>query len=668
MKNKRFQIETLSKLTVLGLLLFSGIYILACSSEKTWKDYQQTYVKRVSELTGKNIEKQSLGISVLEVPELGVQDRCTTCHIPMDDLSMFGEKNPLKPHPSNYLRQHPPEHFGCTICHGGKGEALSREKAQSGSFMKGDLVQTSCGKCHGEVSLIGAQKLTRGKSLLKKYQCINCHFTPNLPETDDFKPAPSLKGIASKVSEKWLRAWLKNPKGYLPNAIMPRYEIDEKYVDALVGYLMGFKDPRINSEFTYPEGDVYRGVGTFRLSFCSACHSFNGKGGNEAPDLGKIGNKINEKWLIQMLANPHGFQPKTTMPQYNFSLGQISDLAAHLLEWSKVHGKYINFEIMKKEETLKLPRFWKSPEERSEIGRRVYKELRCANCHGLLEEDGWWRKQLGPEITLMGDKSINDIYFGDSNVSKTLPDYVFEKIRNPQIYATPTHPLKMPKYELSNEEISDIVLALLSFNSNTVTTKRYRYATVESDPYEPEGEFGRLVDKFRCFSCHSFKGRGYNITYDLTVLGSRVNREWLFNYLKEPYTLRPMLTIRMPIFNMTDEEAGILTRGFMREMVDPEIKKDFEGKLTGEMAKQGKILFENKGCLACHQMGEAGGYVGPSFTEGAFVGEKLKAGWIFKWLKNSRAMMPEVLEPNYDLADQEAWALTAYLMSIKTPD
>jgi cytochrome c551/c552 len=268
----------------------------------------------------------------------------------------------------------------------------------------------------------------------------------------------------------------------------------------------------------------------------------------------------------------------------------------------------------------------------------------------------------------MGDKRVSEINFGNSKTPRTLPDYLFEKIRDPQAFATPTNLLKMPKYDLPDEDLRDIVLALLSFNADRVAAEKYRFPKVESIKYEPKGEFGRMVDKFRCFSCHSFKGRGRNISYDLTSEGSRVRREWLFNYFKLPYTIRPTLTIRMPIFNMTDEEARILTTGFMHEMVDSEIEKNLESQLTDDMAEQGKKLLEEKGSLACHQVGKKGGYVGPSFTQGAFAGEKLRAGWIFKWLKNPQAIKPDVLEPNYGFSDEEALALTAYLMSIKRPD
>ena len=677
------------KLTTYGFVLLFGVVTLAHGSENDWETFQEEYVKKISAITGKEIKTSSLGIKVIEVPELGISDRCTTCHLAMDDLRMFGEENPLKPHPSSYLEQHPPERFGCTTCHGGQGESLEVDKAQSGTFRRGDVVQVSCSSCHTEVALEGAPRLTMGKTLLKDNQCTNCHYAQNLAELEDFQLAPALAGIGGKVSEKWLWRWLKDPKSYMPNATMPRYEIEERYVDGLIGYLMDSKDPRVNPNFEYPEGDVDRGKGALRLAFCISCHPFNGKGGKEAGDLGRIGNKVGENWLVQMLVNPHVFQPKSPMPQYNFSPQQISDMTAYMLD------EFTDYDMLDEDEAKKLPGFWTSREERSEIGRRVYKELRCANCHGLLEETGWWRK-IGPDFTRIGDKRVSEINFGNSKIPRTLADYLFEKIRNPQVYATPDYFMKMPKFNLANEEIRDIVLPLLSFNSDKVMVKDYRFPKEEGKKlkpevsvpsvfssetsvaetyfpmraqgqrYEPEGEFGRLVDKYRCFSCHALKGRGQNISYDLTREGSRVRQGWLFKYLKHPYTIRPILTIRMPIFNMTDEEARILTSTIMRKMVDQEIEKDLEGTLTAEMTAQGKKLFANKGCLACHQVGKRGGYVGPSFTQGAFVGEKLQAGWTFKWLKNSRAMKPDVLEPNYSLSDQEALAITAYLISIKT--
>ena len=82
---------------------------------------------------------------------------------------------------------------------------------------------------------------------------------------------------------------------------------------------------------------------------------------------------------------------------------------------------------------------------------------------------------------------------------------------------------------------------------------------------------------------------------------------------------------------------------------------------TVEIAK-GKILFEQHGCRGCHQLDLKGGFVGPALDK---VGSRLRAGWIFHWLKNPQAFNPESIEPDNLLANDEAEALTAFLMSRK---
>jgi len=78
----------------------------------------------------------------------------------------------------------------------------------------------------------------------------------------------------------------------------------------------------------------------------------------------------------------------------------------------------------------------------------------------------------------------------------------------------------------------------------------------------------------------------------------------------------------------------------------------------------GRRLFKTSGCLRCHQLGRKGGYVGPSFTGGAPVGRKLQPGWIVRWLEDSHALKPDVLEPRYRFTRDQAQALTAYLLTL----
>jgi cytochrome c551/c552 len=131
------------------------------------------------------------------------------------------------------------------------------------------------------------------------------------------------------------------------------------------------------------------------------------------------------------------------------------------------------------------------------------------------------------------------------------------------------------------------------------------------------------------------------------------------------YSIRPILEERMPVFHFPAKETKDLTDYIMKELTNPKLPEDLQKQLTPEMVVRGQRLFDDKGCMACHIVNGKGGYVGPSFTIGARAGDKIQAGWIFQWLKNPQAIVPNVIEPNYRFTDAEAKALTAYLMSIR---
>jgi cytochrome c2 len=82
--------------------------------------------------------------------------------------------------------------------------------------------------------------------------------------------------------------------------------------------------------------------------------------------------------------------------------------------------------------------------------------------------------------------------------------------------------------------------------------------------------------------------------------------------------------------------------------------------------EQGKQLFYSKyGCQSCHIVDSKvdKGYVGPTLTQ---VGSRLTAAWIFSWLKNPQALRPGTIEPNRGMSDDDARALTAFLMTQKS--
>jgi len=74
---------------------------------------------------------------------------------------------------------------------------------------------------------------------------------------------------------------------------------------------------------------------------------------------------------------------------------------------------------------------------------------------------------------------------------------------------------------------------------------------------------------------------------------------------------------------------------------------------------QGKELYDAKGCKTCHTI-QTGGIVGPNLKR---VGDRMENGFIFFHLKDPHHETPDAVEPDYNLSDEEATALTHYLMS-----
>jgi mono/diheme cytochrome c family protein len=628
------------------IILASGMFAAS------WRDYQTKY-QQASSGPARPIQQV-----VVQNPELHIEEKCLSCHVGVEDAAMRGAPQPLKTHPGNYLQRHPVREFGCTLCHGGRGDALQPGSAHgegtSKALLKGDLIQTRCTLCHENHNLKEATSLVHGYELMQKSGCNACH----LLEGFEIKrpPCPPLMGIGSKVAYKWAKHWLQNPYDYNPASTMPDPRIlNKKYAEALASYLMSLRNARFDLLPDPPKGDPEKGGQDLRLVRCISCHAFKGKGGHLATELGKIGNKTNAKWIFYMLKDTHTYMPDATMPQWSFSDQDAANLTAFLEE------EYVDPDLL--DEDAKDPTTEERDAATIEMGRRIYKELRCATCHAHSQNEEW--VQLGPILTDISAKKSSDFKFGDSDIPRTAPDYIFEKIRHPRAYATKTNLLKMPDYHASDENAKDLALALLSSRSQRVEAARYKVPPELPSVFRPSGAAGDLFDKYQCYSCHAIRGRGYNLAYDLSMEGSRVQRKWLYDYLNVSYSIRPILEERMPIFHFSAEELKVLSDYIMKELTNPELPKDLQEQLTPEMVARGRQLFDDKGCMACHIVNKKGGYVGPSFTTGAASGDKLQAGWIYMWLKNPQAMVPDVIEPNHRFSDAEAKVLTAYLMSIR---
>jgi len=647
--------NNLTKLYAIVSLVFLGVLAISPAKDyfTEWRSYQHQYNQLLSQQP-RRAKAIPIGIKQTWNRDLDRVDRCTSCHLGVELADVVGAQQPFSPHPRIY---HDLNEYGCTVCHEGQGLATSKDKAHDGRphweapLLPRENIEAGCGKCHRETTVPEAPVLSYGRELLKTYNCAGCHKIGDLGK--EF--SPRLDGIGDKTSRDWLVRWLLNPKAYRPETRMPDFNLDREEAELLADFLMTSKTyannkqlenipPELTQEYP-PDAWVDEGKAIFRKARCISCHLIDGKGGPLAPDLVKIASKAKPAWLYSFLLDPKGFQPDVKMPQFGFTPEQAQKVTAYMM------SEFVDWDAP--EDTLEHapePNFY-------EKGLALYNKYNCGGCHelsGIEKIDN-----QGPDLTNVGDRHLYQLEVGNSGIPQTLPAYIYHKLKEPRQFLETS---RMPVYGFDENQLQALTTALLAMTQQAMP----RQYTVTPEPptdYDPQGEFGRIVKKYSCFSCHVIEGRGFLLATDLTREGSIAQRDWLQKYFEVPYSMRPILTERMPNLFMSKDEIKTVVDYF--EMVSHDDAVDEVEIKTSDarLIAAGKALFHQKyGCQACHQIGGKGGYVGPLLD---LTGQRLTPGWVYRWIKNPQKYLPDTIDPNSGMSDDDARAVTAYLMSLK---
>jgi cytochrome c1 len=647
-------------------LVFLGSLAVAPAKNffSEWRHYQHGYLKMIRNRSDANTLERHFqdGIQQIWLPELGVVDRCTSCHVGLKEASLTDvSTQPFRTHPPI---PHKLDQFGCTVCHRGQGAATTVSEAHSSTLaweqpiLPAKYIESSCGECH-RGPLPGTPQLNQGRNLLSREGCVHCHTVKlsdgtTMKATDD---PPSLSHIGDKTTREWVYAWLKDPQAYSATSTMPNFQLSDDDARDISAFLIANSTPVAGNTAALSakaSADPAAGASLYGESFCASCHAVqnaagNMVGGDVGPELTRVGSKVKTEWLQAWLKNPRTYDPGTAMPHYRLSDPQVATLSGFLL--AKTDSDLLG----------KVHLDAAAPEQITH-GKRLVSDYGCASCHeiaGIKKAENF-----APELSRIGSKPVTQLVFLPG-MQHTLPDYIATKIKQPRSFG---QGLKMPQYTFAPAQIDSLTTALLSLNdrSNTLPSSLAVAATRESD-YQPAGKAGKLMTDLACFSCHRINGHGGDMAPDLTWEGSSVQRPWLVDFLKNPGTLRPSLIRRMPRFNFTDGEVNELTDYMMTVYQNPAVDREsmpLSGYSQGEI-DLGKQLFYGKyACQGCHIVDTKTdkGYIGPTLTH---VGSRLTAAWMYQWLKNPQALRPGTGEPNRAMSDEDARALTAFLISQK---
>jgi len=366
--------------TFLGLLI-GGLVVLGYYKDeyREWKAYQHTFIKeeiRRATTPQQKAMAESIPLEVRQIllPELSRVDRCTTCHLAVEDSSYAGYPQPLAYHPMH--EQHPFDKFGCTICHRGQGRATTSADAH-GEVAHWDqpmlplrYIQASCGQCHEAQDNPAAPELAQGQLVFETSGCRGCHKLGGVGGVI----GPDLDKVGARRSPEWLKKHFLTPSAVTAGSAMPPQKFSDTNLEAIILFMLsqtGESAPGYYASMkVIPSAD--EGQRLFQQKGCIGCHSVAGQGGKVGPALDDVGLRRTPEWMMQHFRDPQSVTPGSVMPKFGFTETEARALTEFLLH-------------LRERNLASSMALLMNPVER---GRAVFRKYGCAGCHGADAKGG----------------------------------------------------------------------------------------------------------------------------------------------------------------------------------------------------------------------------------------------------------------------------------------
>ncbi len=436
----------------LALLVVAGFFK---EERREWRGYQERFHRieqaRAAPPAHKDaVRRFSVELRQIVVPELGRVDRCTSCHLAVDDPSYAGSPQPFAHHPDH--EKHPFERFGCTVCHGGQGRAVRAKEAHGDvpfwtePMLPREYIEASCGKCHDAQDNPAAPRLARGRELFDEKGCRGCHRVGGWGGQAGLEL--DRQDHERRRSPVWLERHFLDPAAVSPGSAMPRYGFAPEEARALTFYVLSLREAPVSGYFASRrllESEDHGGR-LFDAKGCIGCHSVGGTGGKVGPQLDQVAVRRTERWLVTHFRDPQAVSPGSVMPQFGFSEAEARSLVLFLKALSEP-GR-----------TAVRPASLLTREQRGEV---LYKRYGCRGCHG---EDGMGGVSNPNAVT---DQQVPPLrYVKEGYTVEELKDRLRRGVphvakRDPR---GPDPPLNMPAWgdRLTDAQLDDLVAYLLS--------------------------------------------------------------------------------------------------------------------------------------------------------------------------------------------------------------
>ncbi|HBB40523.1 MAG: hypothetical protein COZ96_08625 [Nitrospirae bacterium CG_4_8_14_3_um_filter_70_85] len=678
---------------VLGLVVFGLFWGQVVKDQiHPYDAYQQEYRQRLVELAGGDPAKVDFkpGIVQRYIPALNRSDRCETCHLAVDNPRFKDAKQPFTTHPN--ISTHPPDRFGCTVCHEGVGISVDLRGAHGhqenwrNPVLDKRLVQSRCVQCHERgAALTGSSLYAQGEILFNRVGCLGCH--PVKGQELERLPGPDLRILPNKMQLDWLAGWLKDPNSYLKKSYMPNFELSDDDVKAITSYLVASARgyladqgvPSLGRDVPTDPTKVAEGKQLVLSVGCLGCHNIDDavlvdeagldptvRERNFGPDLARTGDKLHGQWIKEWVLNPQGQDPKTTMPNMRLSPKEAEAIAAYLQQ--KGDSTVAKIDLAAEPDNAELVA----------RGKQRIEWFNCSGCHPIAGFEG--RAFYGPELTFEGDLDYFRLAFDLKKEEMVERDekekvqshlHVANFVRMKLEDARQFRPelLKMPNFHFSPEEVEALTVYVTSLKARVYPASFH----VEMDDRRKAISRGReMFARYNCRGCHELdpaapRSSGHLRAYyagEAKALappvlhgeGRKVQPLWVQGFMQRPITLRPWLAVRMPTFGLSDGEAETLSAYFiaLEESQHPFYGVD-SGNLDPVSVAEGKELLMRFKCLKCHVLGaeipkdKAPNELAPNLE---LTKSRLRPAWIDEWLTDPQGFQAGTRMPNFFFFDE----------------
>jgi len=479
----------------------------------------------------------------------------------------------------------------------------------------------------------------RGKALVESVGCLACHVQSEqikdektgeirLARRDDYPLERNygfnFTGVGTKTHPAWIYNWIRNPKAYYSEAPMPSLRLTDQEASDITAYLMSLQKP----QFMMKRVDA---------ADPKAVH-----------DLAK-----------------------------GYLLNTMSDVDAE----AKLKSMSMNDQLVY-------------------LGQRSIEKYGCYSCHNIQGFEGL--KPIGTELTIEGSKALHLFDFGfvhkyqhesgkTEEVQHNVPSWIYNKVRSPRVYDDQrakgyNDKLKMPNFHLSEEEARLITMVVAGMTKDMVASNRVAAMDARNRLIE-EGR--KRVSQHNCRACHIVDGSGRAIAAlisdtnflppDLTPEGGRAQSPFLFNFLKDPTTMkiRPWLSVRMPTFHFDDQETNALVAYFANEAKAPMFDTTRVANPPAQNIAIGREVFTMLRCSQCHSTAPVNPEnppvpdianaqsLAPNLT---LARVRLRHEWIPDWIRRPGEMIPSTRMPANFPHDNETGGFKSPLAgAIDTP-